>query len=285
MNKKSNQIENELNQTTKRLEELTEMRDRLNTKMQTLQTGFIDGKTQLDALQTEQSRLATLVSSVKTLEVKQIELQTALKSAQDAENVGTLLGNLKTIAERADAAFIEYDDQRVKLGENIAIAVEKLISKSTEFYGKQREFRAVSNQIEAKETGFNIAIELSRLGLPEKAYSSATAEFIHLSPCKFDECVALAERIVGQEMQRRQQAAAQAASAAERAEIQASQKAKRDEEKANLAREFEAERHRVIQFRFDNDLPALLPESLENAVRDVQTRKADAVARGATISG
>jgi type II secretory pathway pseudopilin PulG len=86
-------------------------------------------------------------------------------------------------------------------------------------------------------------------------------------------------------MQRRQQAIESAASAAERAEIQAAQKAKRDEGKAMQAREFEADRLRVIQFRIDNDLPALLPESLDNAVREVQTRKADAVARGATVSG
>ena len=285
MNKKSNQIENELNQTTKRLDELTEMRDRLNTNLQALQNGFIGGKTPLDALQTEQGKLATLDSSIKVLEVKQSELQTALDDAFANETRQTLLGNLKTIAERADASFIEYDDLRVKLGETIAAAIEKIISKGAEFYGKQREFRAVSNQIEAEEPGFNIAGELSRLGLPEKSYNSATTEFIHLSPCKFGECVALAERLVGQEIQRRQQAIESAASAAERAEIQAAQKAKRDEEKAILSREFEAERQRVIQFRIDNGLPALLPESLDNAVKEVQTRTADALLRGAKVSG
>jgi archaellum component FlaC len=283
MNAKSNQIENELNQTTKRLDELTEMRDGINNNLQTLQSGFVDGKASLDNLQTEQSKLAALDSSIKVLEVKQSELQTALKYDQDAETVKTLLGNLKTIAEQSDAAFIEYDDLRVKLGETIAAAVEKIISKSAEFYGKQREFRAAGNQIEAKEPGFNIAGELSRLGLPGKSYNSATTEFIHLSPCKFGECVALAERLVGQEIQRRQQATEQAAFAAEQAETQAAQKAKRDEEKAILSREFEAERQRVIQFRIDNGLPALLPESLDNAVKEVQTRKADARLRGATV--
>jgi uncharacterized phage infection (PIP) family protein YhgE len=283
MNKKSIEIETELNQTTKRLDELTEMRMRLNNNLQTLQSGFVDGKASLDNLQAEQSKLAALDSSIKVLEAKQSELQTALKYAQDAETVRTLLGNLKTIAEQSDAAFTEYDDLRVKLGETIAASVEKIISKSAEFYGKQKEFRAAGNQIEAKEPGFNIAGELSRLGLPGKSYNSATTEFIHLSPCKFGECVALAERLVGQEIQRRQQATEQAAFAAERAETQAAQKAKRDEEKAISAREFEAERQRVIQFRIDNGLPALLPESLDNAVREVQTRKADAVVRGATV--
>ncbi len=277
-------IENELNKTTTRLDELSVMRDRLSENLQTLQSGFVDGKSSLDNLQTGQSKLTALNSSLEVLELKQGELQTALKIAQDAETVRTSLDNLKTIAEQADAALIEYDDLRVKLGETIAAAVEKIISKSAEFYDKQREFRAAGSQIEAKRQGFNIAGELLRLGLPEKSYNSAAAEFVHLSPCKFGECVALAESLVSQEIQRRQRATEQAAFAAKRAETQAAQKAKRDEEKAILSREFEAERQRIIKFRIDNELPALLPESLDNAVREVQTRKAAAVAGGAKVS-
>jgi hypothetical protein len=281
--KKANEIESELSNTQARIAELETQSIEQTASFEGVQQGFIDGKTPLDEVQAEQSKLAALDASLEVLELKQSELQTALKYAQDAETVRTLLGNLKTIAEQSDAAFTEYDDLRVKLGETIAAAVEKITGKSAEFYGKQKEFRAAGNQIEAKEPGFNIAGELSRLGLPGKSYNSATTEFIHLSPCKFGECVALAERLVGQEIQRRQQATEQAAFAAERAETQAAQKAKRDEEKAISAREFEAERQRVIQFRIDNGLPALLPESLDNAVREVQTRKADAVVRGATV--
>jgi septal ring factor EnvC (AmiA/AmiB activator) len=60
MNAKSNQLEIELNQTTKRLDELTEMRDRLNNNLQILQQDFIDGKTSLDAVQTEQGQADNL---------------------------------------------------------------------------------------------------------------------------------------------------------------------------------------------------------------------------------
>jgi uncharacterized phage infection (PIP) family protein YhgE len=283
MNKKSNQIESEFDSAASRLGELTETRMRLNNNLQTLQQGFIDGKTPLDEVQAEQSKLAALGSSLEVLELKQSELQTALKYAQDAETVRTLLGNLKTIAEQSDAAFTEYDDLRVKLGETIAASVEKIISKSAEFYGKQKEFRAAGNQIEAKEPGFNIAGELSRLGLLRKSYNSATTEFIHLSPCKFGECVALAERLVGQEIQRRQQATEQAAFAAKRAEIQAAQKAKRDEKEANQARQLEADRAQIVQHRIDNKLPAYTAKELDIAVNNLQTRKADAVVRGATV--
>ncbi len=285
MNTTSKQIEIELAGVTKRLDELIETRDGINNNLQTLQQGFIDGKTSLDEVRSLQSELAALDSSIKVLEVKQEELHSAFQKASLSESVKTDIGNLKTIAEQAGVAFTEYDGLRVNLGETIAATVEKITSKNAEFYGKQKEFHAVRNQIEAKDSGANIADELSRLGLPEKSYFLATSELVNLTPCKFGEAVAVAEMIVGQEAERRQRASEQSAFDAERAATQAAQQAQRDEEKAILAREFEAERQRVIQNRIEEGLPALLPEFLDIAVRELQTRKMEALARGATVSG
>jgi hypothetical protein len=52
---KSTETQTELDLTNKRLGELTEMRDRLNTNLQTLQKGFVSGKTSLDNLQAKVS--------------------------------------------------------------------------------------------------------------------------------------------------------------------------------------------------------------------------------------
>jgi len=283
MNKKSNQIENELNQTTKRLDELNEMQKGITDNLQTLQQGFIDGKTSLDEVQAEQGKLTTLDASIKTLAAKQSELETAFKTAQNVEAVQTGISNLKTIAEQADAAFDEWNGLRVKLDGIISKFVDDIFSKSAEFYGKQKEFRALRSQLDAKNSGIVIDDDLTRLGLPEKSRKSAATEYVSLSPCKFGQAIVTAESVVGQERQWKQHAIEKEEFQAQRAETQAAQKAKRDEEKAILAREFEAERQRVIQFRIDNGLPALLPESLDNAVREVQTRKADALLRGATV--
>jgi uncharacterized coiled-coil DUF342 family protein len=67
---KTTEIENELNQTTKRLGELTRMRDGITTNLQGLQKGFVSGTTPLDELQAGQGSLATLDSSIKALEAK-----------------------------------------------------------------------------------------------------------------------------------------------------------------------------------------------------------------------
>jgi uncharacterized phage infection (PIP) family protein YhgE len=283
MNKKSTEIKTELDSTTKRLDELTEMRDRLNTDLETLQQGFIDGKTLLDEVQAEQGKLTTLDASIKTLEAKQDDLHAEFQKACSVEAVQTGIGRLKTIAEQADAAFIEYDDLRVKLGETIAAAVEKIISKSAEFYGKQREFRALRSQLESRNSGIDIDSELKRLGLPGKSYNSATTEFIHLSSCKFGECVALAERVVGDEKNRRQRLIEKEEFEARRAETQVAQKAKREEEAANQTRQIEADRAQIVQYRIDNKLPAYTASELETAVSNLQMRKADALLRGATV--
>jgi len=283
MNTKSKQIEIELNQTTKRLDELTEMRDGITANLETLQAGFINGKTSLDELQTEQGKLTTLDSSIQTLEAKQSELETAFKTAQNVEAVQTGIGNLKTIAEQADAAFDEWDGLRVKLDGITGKFVDDIFSKSAEFYGKQKEFRALRSQLDAKNSGIVIDDELTRLGLPEKSRKSATTEYVNLSPCKFGQAIVTAERLVGQERFREQHAIEKEEFEAQRAETQAAEKAKREEKEANQARQLEADRAQIVQHRIDNKLPAYTAKELDIAVSNLQMRKADARLRGATV--
>ncbi len=283
MNKKSKQIEIELNQTTKRLDELTEMRDRANDNLQTLQQGFIDGKTPLDEVQAEQGKLTTLDASIKTLEPKQDELHAEFQKACNVEAVQTGIGSLKTIAEQADAAFDEWDGLRVKLDEITGKFVDDIFSKGAEFYGKQKEFRALYSQLESRNSGIDIDSELKRLELSEKARASAATEYVNLSPCKFGQSIFAAERLVGEEKYRQRHAIEKEEFQAKRAETQAARQAKQDEEKAILSREFEAERAQIVQYRIDNKLPAYSTKELDTAVSNLQIRKADARLRGATV--
>jgi uncharacterized phage infection (PIP) family protein YhgE len=284
MNAKSNQIETELNQVTNRLDELTEMRERANNNLQNLQQGFIDGKTPLDAVQVEQGKLTTLDASIKTLEAKQDDLHAEFQKACNVEAVQTGIGRLKAIAEQADAAFDEWNGLRVKLDEITGKFVDDIFSKSAEFYGKQKEFRALRNQLESRDSGIDIGSELKRLELSEKARESAATENVNLSPCKFGQSIVIAERIVGQERQWKQHAIEKEEFKARRAETQAAQQAKRQKERANQARQLEADRAQIVQFRIDNKLPAYSANELETAVGNLQMRKADARLRGATVN-
>ncbi len=116
---KSKQIEIELNNATKRLDELTEMRTGITTNLQTLQSGFIGGNTSLDELQSEQGKLTILNESIKALEAKQDELHAAFQKASLFESRSATIKQMKVIASEAETAFNEYVELRAAFGETI----------------------------------------------------------------------------------------------------------------------------------------------------------------------
>jgi uncharacterized coiled-coil DUF342 family protein len=179
MNKKSNQIENELNQTTKRLDELTEMRDGITANLETLQQGFIGGKTSLDALQSEQGKLTTLNSSIKALEAKQDELHDAFQKASASETRQALLEKAKVTATEAATFHHEFIETRNKFHDSIRDYTEKTVEKMSAWRGKQKDFERIAN-----ETGLTFK-ELEQLGLTGESYRIATAEYINSSPLEY----------------------------------------------------------------------------------------------------
>jgi uncharacterized phage infection (PIP) family protein YhgE len=175
----SKQIEIELNQTTKRLDELTEMRDGITANLQTLQAGFIDGKTSLDELQNEQGKLTTLESSIKALEAKQNELHTAFQKASLSETRQALLEKAKVTATEAAAFHHEFIETRNKFHDSIRDYTEKTVEKMLAWRGKQKDFGRI-----AGETGLTFQ-ELEELGLTGESYRIATAEYINPSPLEY----------------------------------------------------------------------------------------------------
>ncbi len=137
-------IKKELNQTTKRLNELTEMRDALNNNLQSLQGGFINGKTPLDELQTEQSKLTPLSGSIKALEAKQSELETELKLAQKAELRQNSIEQMKKLADESEVAFNSYLALRAQTDAIFAESAQKLVDKNLAWREKQSQFGAVA---------------------------------------------------------------------------------------------------------------------------------------------
>jgi archaellum component FlaC len=190
MNKKSNQIEIELNQTTKRLDELTEMRDGINNNLQTLQKGFIDGKTSLDALQAEQSKLTTLNESIKALEAKQDELHTAFQKASLSETRQALLEKAKVTAIEAETFHHEFTEIRSKFHDSIRDYAEKTVEKMSAWRGKQRDFGRIEN-----ETQLTFQ-ELEQLGLTAESYKVATAEYINPPQLEYADALGTAVNIL-----------------------------------------------------------------------------------------
>ena len=159
----SKQIKTELDQTTKRLNELTQMREHLNNNLQTLQQGFVDGKVSLDELQAEQGRLTTLNDSIKSLEAKQSELQTAFKKASLSESRQELLESATKTALEAETLFKESLEIRDELDNAIGELAEKFCDKLSSFYAKQKEYLKLRAQFEQNTGTPGISDELVRM--------------------------------------------------------------------------------------------------------------------------
>jgi chromosome segregation ATPase len=145
---KSTEIENNLNQTTLRLDELVTMQTSIKTGLKTLQDGFVGGKTSLDEVQAEQARLDTLNSSIKALEAKQDELHTAFQMASLSESRQNLLESARTTALEAETLFNESLELRRELDTKIGELAEKFTDRLFEFHEKRKAYVKLRGQFD-----------------------------------------------------------------------------------------------------------------------------------------
>ena len=222
--KKSIEIKTELDNTTKRLDELTEMRDRLNAHLKTLQDGFISGKTLLDEVQAEQSKLTTLDSSIKALEAKQNELHDAFQKAGASETRRSLLEKAKVTATEAKKFHTEFISIRNEFHDSIRDYAEKTVEKHLAWRNKQKDFGRIEN-----ETGLTFK-ELEELGLTTESYKAATAEYINPSPLEYGDAVSAAVNVLTAKLDR-------AAQAKDKAEFNETRAANQEKIKAQIESE------------------------------------------------
>jgi hypothetical protein len=220
----SKQIEKELDRATKRLDELAEMRGGIKGNLETLQQGFIDGKTSLDTLQAEQSKLTTLESSITALEAKQDELHDAFQKASLSETRQALLEKAKVTAIEAEAFHHEFTEIRNKFHDSIRDYAEKTVEKMSAWRGKQRDFGRIAN-----ETGLTFQ-ELERLGLTAESYKVATAEYINPPQLEYADALSTAVNILTTKLDRAAQAKRTAEFDEQRAAIQERIKAQTEAE-------------------------------------------------------
>jgi chromosome segregation ATPase len=225
MNTTSNEIQTELDRTSARLGELTEMRDGIKGKLETLQKGFVGGKTSLDDLQTEQGKLTILNESIKALEVKQTELHDAFQKANLSESRAETLRQMKIIAGQAETAFGEYVELRAGLDKTIERDGGKIVDAFSLFRAKQKEFERAFRELapgvinfrpvpaDAIESYGQAAAELKEIGLDGKSLELITSSYQNLPQIDFGECIHTVKQIIGNKRDRQEQQARKAAQA------------------------------------------------------------------------
>jgi phosphoribosylformylglycinamidine (FGAM) synthase-like enzyme len=177
---KSTEIKNELNQTTKRLSELNEMKKGITDNHQNLHEGFVSGKTSLDNLQAEQSKLTTLDSSIAALEAKQDELHTAFQKASLSESRQTAIEQMKKLAGESEVAFNSYLALRAEIETVFAEAAQKLVDKISAWRKKQFQFGAIARasgltESEIKAVPNNEKATAVTFSVPELEYGYAVS--------------------------------------------------------------------------------------------------------------
>jgi len=191
------QIETELNQTNARRGELQEMREGITGRLDALQTGFIDGTTPLDALQTEQARLTTLSSSITALDAKQGELQKQLAAALRLESENASLEKATALAIEAAAGIVKYVELRNEFDEIIRERSEQLFDQLVAIRGFQSEYKETLESVDGLKIGLRAASgdaarlddvkeELRRKEMSDDVMKWARAESLNVPPVESD---------------------------------------------------------------------------------------------------
>jgi uncharacterized coiled-coil DUF342 family protein len=194
-------IKTELDLTNERLSELTEMRDGINTNLQTLQDGFVNGKTSLDEVQAEQARLNTLNSSITALEVKQSGLQTAFQMASLSEARQNLIASARTTAQQAETLFDEALELRRELDDAIGELAEKFTDKMLDFHAKRKSYLKLRGQFEPN---------IQTPGLSNDVVLLLEKNHLNFPPVRFGLSFQAACQVVEKEMEKEELAERQA---------------------------------------------------------------------------
>ncbi len=212
--KKSTEIKNELDGTAKRLSELITMQDGITNTLKTLQDDFINGKAVLVQVQNEQSRLTTLNASIKSLELRQSELQTAFDTATAAEQRQALLEKLVTLGNETEPLLDDYLETKSEFHEIISEYAEKLVKKITAYRATQKEFHNAFRQLapeienlqwitlELRPIYSQIIDELEKLGLLEKAQKLAINGTFPEPALEYGQSINVAEGILAYKLRK-----------------------------------------------------------------------------------
>jgi len=215
--KKSIEIENELDQITKRLSELITMQDGVTNTLKTLQDDFINGKAVLVQVQNEQSRLTTLNDSIEALQLRKSSLLTMFDTATAAEQRQAFLEKLVTLGNSTGPLISEYIEIKREFHEIISEYAENLIKKITAYRTTQKEFHSIFKQLapeienlqwitpELRPIYSQIIDELEKLGLSEKAQKLAIHSTFPEPALEYSPSINLVEEILSSKLAGKEQ--------------------------------------------------------------------------------
>jgi uncharacterized coiled-coil DUF342 family protein len=194
--KKANEIEAEINQTASRIAQLQTELTEQTTTFESVQQSFVSGKTGVDELHAEQSKLTLLAQGLESLKAIYQRLKTTFEHQSAAERRAELLKQMATTANQVPTLVDEYLETRTEFHEIVADYAEKLISKGEAYRTKQLEYRAITNELQPT------AAEIAQSGLAQRTRTMVAASHINHPPLEYGEVIRLTENLLAAKLNR-----------------------------------------------------------------------------------
>jgi uncharacterized phage infection (PIP) family protein YhgE len=203
---KSEEIKNEINQTTQRLNELTETQKRIADNLKVMQNGFIAGTITLDEMQIEQSKLTVLNDSIDALDARRAEMQAELSTVDAFARRSDIVNQMAAAAAAAAKEFTEHARITDELNGILEKSSGELLDRVSGVIENKQNFRRLFLQIAPNgerlpEPGERIYLsaeilqELKQTGIDEESLRVATADALEDSDAEFSGVIRLVKEM------------------------------------------------------------------------------------------
>jgi uncharacterized phage infection (PIP) family protein YhgE len=203
---KSEEIKNEINQTTQRLNELTETQKRIADNLKVMQNGFIAGTITLDEMQIEQSKLTVLNDSIDALDARRAEMQAELDAVDALARRSDIVNQMAAAAAAAAKEFTEYARITDELNGILEKSSGELLDRVSGVIENKQKFRQLFLQIapngeRSPEPGARLYLsaeilqELKQTGIDEESLRVATADALEDSDAEFSGVIRLVKEM------------------------------------------------------------------------------------------
>lgn len=203
--KKALEIKSEIDKTDSRITELENELTGQTASFEATQKAFIAGKSDVNQLHAEQSKITLLSQAIEALRATYQRLKSAFENQSADERRSELLKQMVSTANEVPSLVDDYLLTRTEFHEIVSKYAEKLVDKAETYRARQISYRSIVSQLEPTEA------EIQATGLDQKTRTMAAATYFnHPTTGIFDEAVALAENLLAAKLNKEAQAKRQA---------------------------------------------------------------------------
>jgi chromosome segregation ATPase len=206
------EIKSELSKTDSRITELETQLTEQEATFEVVQQAFIAGKSDINQLHAEQSKLTLFEQAIESLNATYQKLKSAFENQSAREGRAELLKQMADAANQVQPLVDQYLETRSEFHGIVSDYAIKLVEQASTYQAKQAQYQSIVSQLEP--TGG----EIQESGLDQKTRTMAAAHYFNHAPLEYGEVIALAERLLAAKLNKAAQAKRTAAHNAAKAE-------------------------------------------------------------------